>query len=201
MEQIILFGAGGHCHAVIDVIESTGLYEIKGVIDPECSQGVLGYPVLGTDRYIDELVSSSDKAHIAVGQIRTPVLRERIYNLLMSRNIELPTIVSPFAYVSPRSMIQRSCTIMHAAVVNARATLGCNNIINSSSLIEHDVTIGDHCHISTGALLNGGVSVGDGTFIGSGAIIREGVQIGNRVVVSAGAVVMSNVPDGQVVRR
>ena len=177
------------------------MYEIKGVIDPECSHEVLGYKVLGKDLQIDTLVGGSDKAHIAVGQIRSPDVRERLYHFLSSRNIDLPTICSPFAYVSPRSMVQKSCSIMHGAVVNAQASVGCNTIINSLSLVEHDVTIGDHCHISTGAVVNGGVSVGDGTFVGSGAIIREGLQIGERVVVAAGAVVMANVPDGEIVRR
>ena len=48
MEDIIVYGAGGHGKTVIDIIEDQGLYRILGVLDDnENSAGtLLGYPVI-----------------------------------------------------------------------------------------------------------------------------------------------------------
>ena len=59
MKKIILIGAGGHCNSCIDVIESTGKYQIiglTGTVD-ESGSSVLGYPVLGSDDKLGELRS------------------------------------------------------------------------------------------------------------------------------------------------
>jgi len=47
VKDIILFGGGGHCKSVIDVIESEGSYKIRGIIDKEemVGKNVLGYPM------------------------------------------------------------------------------------------------------------------------------------------------------------
>ena len=44
---IILLGAGGHCKSCIEVIESTGEFEIEGILNRGKEiDNVLGYPVL-----------------------------------------------------------------------------------------------------------------------------------------------------------
>ena len=50
-DKLILIGGGGHCHACIDVIESTSTFEIIGIIDTKdkIGQSVLGYPIIGKD--------------------------------------------------------------------------------------------------------------------------------------------------------
>ncbi len=55
---IILIGGGGHCKSCIDVIESEGKFQIKGIIDlpSELGNKVLGYPVIGNDDDIDSFV-------------------------------------------------------------------------------------------------------------------------------------------------
>ena len=48
---------------------------------------------------------------------------------------------------------------MHKAIVNAKAKIGRNCIINTGAIIEHDVIIEDNCHISTGSIVNGGAKL------------------------------------------
>jgi sugar O-acyltransferase (sialic acid O-acetyltransferase NeuD family) len=201
MSDLLLIGGGGHCHSCIDVIEATEIYRIAGVVQPKASSElVLGYPVIGSDDDLPQLLKGTKSALITVGQIKTPETRVRLFDLLKQLGAELPVVISPKAYCSKHSVIGEGSIIMHGAIVNADARIGKNCIVNSQALVEHEVEIGDHCHISTGARVNGNATLGKGSFIGSGAVIKECVSIGENVIIGAGQVVLRDVPSGTVVK-
>ncbi len=202
MKSILLIGGGGHCRSAIDVIESHGGYAIFGIVQP-CRDGnepVLGYPVLGVDEDIPALLGQTPLALVTVGQIRTPALRQRLYDLLRQHDAVLPAIVSPRAHVSRHALVADGTLVMHGALVNVGARVGVNCIVNSLALIEHDVVVGDHSHVSTGCRINGGVTVEAGCFIGSGAVLREGVRIGAGSVIGAGCVGDGDVAPGSLLK-
>lgn len=201
MTSLLLIGGGGHCRSCIEVIETHAQYDIAGIVLPDTSntEPVLGYPVLGIDEELEILVSKTPGALVAVGQIRSPDVRIRLFEELTKLNAELPVIIASTAYCSRHAHISCGTIVMQGALINAAAYIGENCIINSQALVEHDVHIEPHCHISTGALINGGVQIGMGSFVGSGAIIREGVQVGHRAVIGAGQVVLSDIPEGSMV--
>jgi len=174
-EKILLLGAGGHCHAIIDVIEQEDRFSIVGIVDNEKNVGetILGYPIIGCDNDLKELRKKYKYAFVSVGQIKSPAIRVKLFHLLKEHNFEVPVIISPFSYTSKHASIEEGTIIMHHALVNSNVKIGKNCIINTKALIEHDVNIGNNCHISTGAILNGGVSVEDETFFGSNAISIE----------------------------
>ena len=202
MRALLLIGGGGHCRSCIDVIETGGAFGVSGVVLPPGSRAteVLGYPVLGTDDDLQELISRLGNALVAIGQVKSPEPRVRAWESLVAYGATIPTVVSPLAHVSRHADVGVGTIVMHRGVVNARGIVGRNCIINSFALVEHDVVVGDHCHVATGAILNGGVHVGDGSFVGSGAVVREGVRIGQRVVIGAGQVVLRDVPSDMVIR-
>ena len=190
-EPIILIGGGGHCKSVIDVIEQQGKYEITGIIDvyEKLNHEVLSYRIIGQDKDLPELVKKYNNFHITIGQLRNPEPRIKLYNELKKLNANLPVIVSPLAYVSRHSVIEKGTVVMHFAVVNAGAKIGANCIINTRALIEHDAIIGNHCHISTGAIVNGGVQVGKNTFYGSDAVSKEYIKIPDNSFIKANSIV------------
>ena len=202
MKSLVLIGGGGHCRSCIEVIESTGLFKIEGVIDNEIShtETCLGYPVIGSDKNIDKIKTMKATALITIGQIHSADKRKKLYENLNSQGIEAAVIKASSSVVSRYSTIKEGSIIMHGAVVNACANIGINAIINSMALIEHDAQIGNHCHISTGARINGNVKIGDGCFVGSGAIIHQNIKIGQNSVIPAGAIISNNVPDGKFLR-
>ena len=188
--EIILLGAGGHCRSCIDVLESEDRFTVAGIvdrIDGVDSSSVLGYPILGTDADLPELRKQYAFALVAVGQIRSSAVRRRLFDELKEVGYELPTIISPHAYVSAHAQVGAGSIIMHQALVNAGASVGENCIINSKALIEHDVKVGADCHISTGAILNGGVNVGVGIFFGSNAVSVQEISIPAGSFVTAGS--------------
>ena len=186
--NLILFGSGGHAHSCIDVIECQGDFDIAGFVAPEegFQNEFMGYPILGVDSDIPELVKQFENALITVGQIKSAQVRMRIFEQASASGFKFPTIISPNAYVSRHAKLGDGTIVMNGAIVNAGATVGKNCIVNTNALIEHDAIIEDHCHISTGALVNGEVIIGSSSFVGSGSVIKQGIKLGKGCIVGMG---------------
>ena len=195
--SILLVGAGGHARSCIDVIEQTGSYEIAGLVavPGEVGNQTLGYKVLGTDANLRALLQHFSNAMVAVGQIQSSETRIRLFRLLEDSGCDLPTIISPLAYVSPHATLGAGTIVMHGAVVNAGASVGRNCIVNSQALIEHDTEVADHCHVSTSAAVNSGVWIGEGSFIGSNTSVRQGTWIGAHCIIGMGQRVLNDCPN------
>ena len=186
-EKIILIGGGGHCRSCIDVIEQGGRFDIVGIVDvPEKKQQtVLGYPVIGSDADLAELIKSLPNVLVTLGQIKSPITRMNLFNDLKPKGVCFPVIKSPLAFVSPHAYVAEGTIVMHHAIINAGARVGRNCIINTKALVEHDAVIEDHCHISTGAIINGGAIIGSGSFFGSGAVAKEYTSVPSNSFIKA----------------
>lgn len=200
--EIIILGSGGHCRAIVDVLEMAD-YAIAGIVQED--EGARDAPVpccpfLGTDADLPQLREKFSKAIIGVGQVKTSEPRKKLYKLLHTYGFETPTIISPISHVSFRAKLGLGTIIMHHALINAGAEIGDNCIINTKSLVEHDCQIENNCHISVGSILCGGVTVGDGSFIGAGAICRENVRIGQNCIIGCGCVIKKDVPDNSIIK-
>ena len=202
MDKILLIGAGGHARACIDVLEEENQFEIAGLIEKgeSISNESLGYPIIGTDDDLKVLRQQYKNALITVGQIKSPKIRIKLYQLLKELDFTLPVIVSSQAYVSKHAQIGEGSIIMHGVIINANAKIGNNCIINNRALIEHDAVIGDHCHIATGAIINGEVSVENETFIGSSAVTKQAISIGKNCVIGASLVLKNDIESNRVVK-
>lgn len=189
--DLILIGAGGHCHSVIDVIELEDKYQIKGLLDINLKEGdSLGnYPVLGGDELIPELTRKGCHFLVTIGQIRNSEPRVRSFQWLKECKAPIATVVSPLSHVSKHAKVGEGTVVMHQALVNAGTVIEQNCIINSRALIEHDCLIEKHTHVATGAIINGGVKVGEQSFIGSGSIIRQMLELPARSFVKASSLV------------
>ena len=198
--DIILIGGGGHCRACIDVIEVQDIYRIAGIVDLAEKKGrdIFGYPYIGTDDDLPDLVNPNTHFLITLGQIKTPARRIALFEKIKAMGGTLPVIQSPLAHVSRHADIQEGTIIMHHALVNAGARVGKNCIVNTKALVEHDVVVEDHCHISTNCVLNGESRIGASTFVGSGAVVRENVRIGQNCIIAAGCKIMKNVADNKI---
>lgn len=202
MKPLLLIGGGGHCRSCIDVIETQGQYKVAGIVDlNEVDMAArLGYPWLGSDEDLPDLLRKYPSALVTVGQVKSPDIRIALFEKLQALGADLPAIVSPLAHVSRHAAVLPGTIVMHGAIINASAKVGANCIINSQALVEHDSVVAAHCHISTGARLNGDVHVETGSFIGSGAVVHHGVRIASRCVVGAGAIVVKNLTEGTIFR-
>tara|TARA_B110000438_G_scaffold296893_1_gene342315 strand:+ start:974 stop:1552 length:579 start_codon:yes stop_codon:yes gene_type:complete len=186
VKNILLIGAGGHAKSCIDVIEKQKKYKIIGLIDKNKSaKNLFKYPIIDENIDINILYRKCKNILIAVGQIKSPSIRIKLFKKYKKFGFNFPTIISPLAHVSKYSSISEGTIIMHHAMVNASCKIGISCIINSKALIEHDVEIGNFCHISTSTILNGNVKVGNKIFIGSNSTISNSIKIKDNVIIPA----------------
>ncbi len=201
-DEIILVGAGGYAHVIIDVLTEIDKYKIAGVCTPDLKYGEIftnGVYCLGNDE--DLLSIYRLKITNAVVCIGTDMKRRmEIYMHLKNIGFTMPTIIHPTAVVSKQASLGEATCVMPKAVINAKAQIGVMSIINTSSVIEHHCIVNDNVHISPTACLCGSVSIGSNTHIGAGAIINPGITIGSDVVVGSGSVVTKEVLDNQSVK-
>jgi len=193
--EIILVGGGGHCKSCIDVIEASGQYNIKGIIDlpGEFGKSILGYTVIGNDGDLPKLAKDGYNFLITLGHMGNPKRRQELFDIIKTNKGCLPVIKSPLAHISKYTKIGDGTIIMHNCIVNADTKIGENCILNNKALIEHDVTIGSNCHISTDANINGNCTIGENVFIGSGATLKNGIFIVDNSVIGLGSVVVKSI--------
>ena len=202
MNSIILIGRGGHCRSCIDVIEAEGKFKIAGIVNQSggSREKILGYDVLGNDDNLPELLKKHPNALITVGQIKSADLRVKLFQQVQRLGFELPTIISPRAYVSKNAILGIGTIVMHDALVNTGAKIGNNCILNTKSLVEHDAIVEDHCHISTSSVVNGGTIIREKTFIGSNTITKEYITVGKNSVIGGGLRVVSDAQENTLMK-
>lgn len=194
-KKVILIGYSGHAYVVADIaIENQ--YEIIGYTEKSRSQNnPFNLNYAGYEREIDFFENNKGTGFI-IG-IGDNLIREKIYNLITSKNKEVTTLISNTASISHSVMIDNGAFVNRNVSINALAKIGKNVILNTACVIEHDCEISDSVHIGPGAVLAGNVFVGQRSFIGANSVIKQGVKIGKEVIIGAGTVVLHDIPDGK----
>ena len=186
MKDIMLYGAGGHCHAAIALIKSLGEYDPILVFDDSpVETEIIGVQVKkyeGSDL-------SNKSLYVAIGNNNTRMkLAERFV-------ANFPIFVHNSATVYPSVTIGKGSMVHPNVVLDAEVTVGEFCIINNNATVSHNVKIGNYVHVAIQAAIAGGVSIGEGALIGAGSVIIPEVKIGKWATIGAGSVVTKDVPD------
>lgn len=194
-KKVIIVGYSGHAYVVADIaIENQ--YEIIGYTEKgRVQNNPFNLNYAGYEREIDFFENKKEIGFI-IG-IGDNLIREKIYNLITSKNKEVNTLISNTASISNSARIDNGTFVNRNVLINALAKIGKNVILNTACVIEHECEISDSVHIGPGAVLAGNVLVGERTFIGANCVIKQGVKIGKDVIVGAGTVVLSDIPNGK----
>ena len=200
IQQIVIWGAGGHAKVVAAVIRRSSNFDIVGLLDDQSpervGQAYCGEKVLGGSAYLKKQRNDGvGLLAIAIGDNASRMGNAKVASEL---GFTFPTLIDPSAVVADDAQLGNGVIVAAGAIINPAAQVGDLAIVNSGSIIEHDCRIAEGVHIAPGAILAGHVTVGRGTFIGAGAAIRDRVNIGHGSVIGAGAVVVSNIPDNVV---
>ncbi len=185
-DSLILYGAGGHCKVVIDILDALGK-EVAGIVDDNPRTDLFMNFRLETPK------NSYRSAIITIGNCK---IREAIANRIDVE--EFFTAVHPSAIVSPRSRIGEGTVVMQGAVIQACANIGNHCIINTKASVGHDVVVHDFVHVASGATVCGEVEIGACTWLGAGSVVKQGVKIGRNCMIGAGSVVVKDIPDNVV---
>lgn len=193
----VILGGGGHARVLIDSLQSSGDARPFAVLDCDESrwgEDLQGIPVIGNDGMLPDLISRGvDSFAVGLGSIGDSSIRQRLFHLGLSYDLDPLTIIHPSAICSRWAEIGTGSQLLPGCIINAAARVGRNVIINSGAIVEHDCQIADHVHIATRACLGSTVKIGMGAHIGAGAVVRQLISIGEGAVIGAGSVVVKDV--------
>ncbi|MBS8265644.1 transferase [Mesobacillus boroniphilus] len=194
MNNIVIFGSGGHSKVIIDIVEKMGIYNITGLIDgsKEAGTEVLGYKVLGGLNVLKEMDEDIHGGIVAVGDNwRRYQTVQSIKNVRESFNFI--SAIHPSAVIGKNITIAEGTVVMANAVINPDTTVGSHCIINTKSSVDHDCRIGNFVTVAPGATLAGTVKIGDHSVISLGANVIHNLSIGEHSVIGAGYTVLKNI--------
>ncbi len=185
-KKLTLYGAGGHCKVVIDILNEMGVPVNSVVDDFPLNSNILNIP-------LEKPRPIYDCAIITVGNCK---IRKEIASKIKVK--EFITAIHPLTIVSKFAHIGIGTVIAQGAVIQACASVGDHCIINTKASVGHDVHIDNFVHVASGATICGGSNIGECTWIGAGSVVKQGISIGNNCMIGAGSVVVKDIPDNVV---
>ena len=194
MNNLVIYGAGGHGKVVADSAIKSG-WNVLGLVDDVVPVGhELGdYVVIANS--VNDLLPYWENEFCVVVAIGDNKIRREKTERVKKLGLPIATVIHPSATISKDSYIKEGSVVFAGAVVNPGSVIGEGVIINTGVTIDHDNFIGDYTHMSPGTHLGGNVVVKEGTHISIGCSIRDKVIIGEWSVVGVGSVVVKDVPD------
>jgi len=194
IQQIAIWGAGGHAKIVADTIRRGGQFEVAGFIDdgnPDRA-GTIFYGALLYASPRPLLDADVRLLAVAIGDNECRLTKAETGR---QAGFVLPAVIDPTAIISDTARLGDGTLVVAGAIINADASIAECAIVNTGAIVEHDCRIEDGVHIAPGATLAGNVSVGSCTMIGAGSTVRNGVRIGRHSIIGVGSAVVGDIPD------
>ncbi|HPN29459.1 MAG TPA: acetyltransferase [bacterium] len=204
-KKIIIFGTGGNCIDILDVINDVNASERKpsyqcfGFLDDDekkWGKEFYGVKVLGG---LDS--ADSYKECLFVNGIGSPLNFWKKKDIIAKTNITLDrfeTIIHPTARVSSMSNLGYGAVVFQNVTIASNVQIGNHVIILPNSIISHDDIIGDYSCIAGGVCISGGVNVGHSCYLGSNSSIIGNIKIGDYCLIGMGSVILENISGNSV---
>jgi sugar O-acyltransferase (sialic acid O-acetyltransferase NeuD family) len=120
--------------------------------------------------------------------------KQRVINILLSKNAKLVTLKHSSSYISKKAQIKDGVIIYPMCNIDKEVIVEAGVLINNSVTVSHNSTIGACSYISPGVIISGNVQIGSACFIGTGSLISNGITIGNNSTIGIGSVITHNIP-------
>lgn len=196
MSKWYVYGTGGLGVETMDILSDSLNHsgakdvELSFLVDEPNVSEINGYPIVAWGD-----CDPNANVTIAVGE---PAIREILAKKCIHKGLELRSVVSPQAYISPSANLAEGVVVAPFASIQADAFLDSNVAVNTQAIIGHHVKVMMHSVISSQANLGGASFVGEKTYIGMGAMIKEKVQIGSQTILGMGSIAYNDIPDAVI---
>jgi sugar O-acyltransferase (sialic acid O-acetyltransferase NeuD family) len=188
MEEVNIFGAGGHTRSLISLLNNSE-FKIVGIYDDSFNSEIIEF--INSIELMGNLSSCNSGKKIVLS-FGDNFKRKKLF-VKYNKDIYQETICHKKSFVDETVVFGKSNFVFANAVINANVKIGNNNIINTGAIIEHEVEIGSHNHISVGSIICGRSSIGNDCFLGAGSVIIDKIRICDGVTIGAGAVVTKSI--------
>lgn len=193
MDNIVVIGSSGHAKVIIDIVQQEGKYNIAGVLDQMRVVGeqTLGYPILGKDEDLPELVKphAIKGAIVAIGD---NFLRSKVATRIkkLCPKLMFVSAIHPKASIATNVSIGEGTVVMAGGAINSCSSVGRFCILNTNCVLEHDSVMEDFASLAPGAITGGNCRIGQYSAISIGAVLVDRVHVGEQTIVGAGSLVM-----------
>ena len=186
-KSIILYAAGGHSVAVLEILKLLN-FDVIAYVDKEKKRW------LENIKFLEE--SNLEKKYknfslaIGLGGTSPSQLKKRLKKLIALEKLgkKFPILTHPKSIVAKDAIIDSGVVIMPGAIIRSKAKIEKYSIISSGSIIEHNTVIKKGCHIAPGAIVLGAASCGSCSMIGSNSVVLQNKILADGSFVKAGAV-------------
>ncbi len=150
---MLLFGAGGHAHALLAVLQRHGGFTPVGLIDSFQVPGTLahGIAILGAECDVPHLCQSHGVRHLLVA-VGDNGQRQAITRRLAASvpDAIFPTLIDPTAVVAADARLGSGVVVMAQAHVGAGCELGEGVLVNTRASLDHDSRLGAFSSLAPG---------------------------------------------------
>lgn len=197
-EGVVLIGSGGHAKVLLDNIEASAKWEIKGVVTTHADriESFCGYPVFGPPSVLSQLYEEGLRCvALGIGGMLNVVDRSRVFRELVAQGFSFASTIHPSAVVSNRAFLARGVHLFAGAIIQASVSLGENAVVYGPSIVGHDSQIGDNVLISAGVTIGGGAEIGSDCLLAVGCTVCPRCKVASGSSITAGAVVSRDITE------
>jgi len=198
MENLVIYGLSNP--VIIKLIEAINrnreIFNLLGLIkspDNKTVNDVLGYPVLGTEELIPDLIKN-DNVCFFNNVNYSPAHMKKADIVLERYHCRKVSLIHPdidMSYVKYGTNIM----LCEGTIVGPDVNIGNHLTCRLGSIISHEVTNEDYVYISPGVTVCGNVKLMEGCDIGAGTTILPTLKVGRNSIIGAGAVITKDIPD------
>lgn len=145
--KLLILGAGQYGAVARELAESVGCFDRIDHLDDRNK--------IAIDRleHYAQYVENYSHAIVAIGnaEVRLSYLQK-----LEAVGFQIPTLISPRAYIAPSAKILKGSIVEPMTVINANAVLSVGVIACAGVTVNHDAVIGDGCLLQCGSIVKSG---------------------------------------------
>lgn len=166
--NLLIVGAGMYALVAAEIAEDMGCFDKIAFVDDQAKNLQNGAPVLGTTQDIGSLAGEYSHIVVAIGnpEIRLRFLEE----IRNTTGYQIPSLISPKAYVSPSAEVKCGCVIEPMAVIHTACVLEEGCIISAGAVVNHKSTCGRGVHVDCNGTVAGYTCVPNGMKISCGEV-------------------------------
>lgn len=203
MKNIGVLGAAQHSEVIVEMSKCCKDICISGLFDDNIflhGNFVSGVKVIAR---IDEVWSYLEKKTldgVLIGlSARQMALRIRLLKIIYERNIFMPNIIHPSAWIADSSKIGSGNIFGPNSVISYKSEVGNSCVFYSNSVLEHHSKMKDNVYMGPGAKTAADVTIGSNSYIGANATIIPHVHIAENSIIAAGCVVTKDIQSASLV--
>lgn len=132
-----------------------------------------------------------DEAIIGIGYHHLPI-RQRLFEEL---DVPFGTIIHSSCWVDSTAQIADGSVVFPRSVVDVRAQISENTVINIDCTVSHDTVVGCHSFLSPRVAVAGFTEIGSRCILGINSTIIDSIKLTDDVRVGAGTIVIGDLEE------